>query len=202
MFIISMIGSSSSGKTYISQILAEYLKKNHDVLIINLDSFYKESTDSKNRINFDLPEKIDFDLLLKCLKELEIDNKTDKYPVYDFSTHKRVNYKTLEYKGKCIIIEGLFVLNNNILREKINLKIFIETDLDICLLRRIKRDINERSRTLESILYQYENHVKPSYIKYIFPYKNLCDIVIPNNSNNQEVLKIEKYINNYFTQCI
>lgn len=190
MLFISIAGSSSSGKTTLSKKIQDFLGKDN-CFILQMDNYYKSlnsDVDFKN-YNFDVPEAFNLHELINsitCLKN----QKPFNLPQYNFKTHKVDKYLQTEFYGKCVILEGIFALHSEVINKLCNIKIFVDTDLDICLLRRVKRDVHERGRTIDSILEQYEKFVKPSYYKYIMPQKQLADIIIPNGGENMIALNI------------
>lgn len=170
MFIISVGGISGSGKSS----LAEYINSQVQCNVISLDNFYKS-----NILNHDLPESFDFDLFYDSILKLINKGKTD-IPIYNFVTHKTEGYISIESK-KILIVEGIYVLYDKRIEELCNLKLYVDIDKDEALLRRIKRDILERGRTIDDIEYKYLNQVKPNIIKYQNNEKLKCDIIIPNH---------------------
>jgi len=145
--------------------------------------------------NFDSPEALDWDLLVSILKRLS-KSKTVDIPIYDFSTNSR-SEKTNQVHGSIsdvIILEGILVLYHPRVLEMLDMKIFVDTDSDTRLARRVVRDMKLRGRTLESILYQYENFVKPAYDNFILPTKKFSDIVIPRGANKVALDLIEQAI--------
>ncbi len=195
MFFIGIAGASSSGKTTLGKKIQEILGKDN-CFIVSQDNFYKglpENEDCSN-YNFDDPTAINFPMLKDFLSKI-ITQKPCKLPYYDFTNHKISHYRDIYFTGKCIILEGIFSFYDIEIRNKMNLKLFVDTDLDICLIRRIKRDTNERGRTLDSIITQYQRFVKPSYYKYITFEKQYSDIIIPNGGENIIAINmIKKYI--------
>ena len=190
MKIIGICGASSSGKTTISNNICKSIG-NNECLILSLDSFYKpppDNIDLKN-YNFDHPEAFNFELAFSCLKELMETGKT-QIPIYSFRTHSVVDFKLIKFNGKLIIFEGILSFHYKKIADLFDLKIFIETDLDLCLLRRIKRDTIERGRDTTSILEQYEKFVRPSLQKFILPSKLNANIIIPNGEVNLKAIDI------------
>jgi uridine kinase len=188
-FIIGVCGGSASGKTTVCAQIVKALA-NKRVVVISQDSFYRPLTKeekelaNKSDYNFDHPDAFDYELLEKTMKDLK-QGKNVKIPVYDFKTHSRLD-KEVEYVfgADVIILEGILLFNSKELREMMDMKIYVDTDADTRLVRRIRRDILERGRDLESILAQYERFVKPSYDDYISPTKKYADIIIPRGGAN------------------
>ena len=168
--VIIIYGVSGSGKTTCARMLNEMLC---DSVIISQDSYYKgEKNNSIN--NFDIPSAIDFDLLRDHMNDL-IKGKEVLTPKYDFSTHSRIGEEVV-YPSEYIILEGTLLGADRKLMELASCRIFCDTDIDICLLRRIDRDIRERGRDIVSIFQQYETQVKPSISEHIMKYSHLADI--------------------------
>lgn len=195
MLFIGIAGASSSGKTTLGKKIQELLGK-ENCFVISQDNFYKGLPNDViiDEYNFDHPEAIDFAKMKKFINDILV-NKTAKLPYYDFTQHKSTHNRIINFTGNCIILEGIFSLLDDELCNKMNLKIYVDTDLDICLTRRLKRDIEKRGRTLSSVLLQYEKFVKPAYHKYIIFEKQKSDIVIPNGGENMIANDmIKKYI--------
>ena len=182
--MISITGASSSGKTTIARKIAKEIGK-EKCYVLSQDNFYKSVPEDIDPItyNFDDPKAIDFDALIKVLTALK-NGTYAEIPNYCFKTHKRTGYSTIDFNGSCIILEGILTMCSISIIEMMDMKIFVDTDLDVCLMRRIKRDIGERGRDLDSVLKQYELFVKPAYHKYISTFRHKCDLVIPNHIEN------------------
>lgn len=196
--LIGINGPSSSGKTSISKELKKNIED--EVIIINQDMFYKnidEKIDIKE-YNFDEPSSFEMDNFIKLLKNIKNGEKKIKIPEYNYKISKRIKYNEINIeKNKIFIIDGIFLFNNKEIRDLLNIKIYIDTDLDICLIRRIERDVLERDRNIDSIIERYEKYVRYGYKKYIEPYKNYANIIIPNGKNNLEYLyKLVKILKN------
>lgn len=194
--IICIAGASGSGKTTFAKKLLAALPKNHTTLI-SQDSYYKDlshlTTEEKSKQNFDHPESLDFKLLKDQLINL-LKGKEVLQPSYDFNTHSRLESRTTLYPTKIIIVEGTLVLSEKSLLDLYDLKLYINLPQDICLERRINRDISERGRTKESVLKQYELTVKPMFEEFILPSKNNADYIIPGQSNDTYINDIVKEI--------
>ena len=185
MKIIGIAGGSGSGKTYFTNKLIKKIPDEIDV--IKLDSYYKDLShlDFKEREknNFDHPNSFEFDLLVSNLIDLDVHGQADT-PVYDYKNHIRKKGTYSLSKKKIIIIEGIYSLYNDDIRNKMNLKIFIDSTEKIRLKRRIERDISYRGRTKESILNQYYTDVKPMYDQLVFNTKKYADLILKNDESN------------------
>ncbi|XP_033043090.1 uridine-cytidine kinase-like 1 isoform X10 [Trachypithecus francoisi] len=187
-FAIGLGGGSASGKTTVARMIIEALDVPW-VVLLSMDSFYKVLTEQQqeqaahNNFNFDHPDAFDFDLIISTLKKLK-QGKSVKVPIYDFTTHSRKkDWKTL-YGANVIIFEGIMAFADKTLLELLDMKIFVDTDSDIRLVRRLRRDISERGRDIEGVIKQYNKFVKPSFDQYIQPTMRLADIVVPRGSGN------------------
>jgi uridine kinase len=187
--IIAIAGGSGSGK---STIMKEIAKQFPDsVTTISQDDYYKDlsylSEKERAQTNFDHPDSIEFSLLKEHLKSFKQGNSV-RVPCYDFSTHIRSGEK-LVLSSEIIIVEGLLLLTDSELRDLFDYKIFIETDADLRFIRRVQRDLLERSRTIENIIHQYEQAVRPMYISFVEPSKRFADLIIPWNNYNKTALQ-------------
>ncbi|XP_048205732.1 uridine-cytidine kinase-like 1 isoform X2 [Perognathus longimembris pacificus] len=187
-FAIGLGGGSASGKTTVARMIIEALDVPW-VVLLSMDSFYKVLTQqqqeqaARNNFNFDHPDAFDFDLIISTLKKLK-QGRSVQVPIYDFTTHSRKkDWKTL-YGANVIIFEGIMAFADKTLLELLDMKIFVDTDSDIRLVRRLRRDISERGRDIEGVIKQYNKFVKPAFDQYIQPTMRLADIVVPRGSGN------------------
>jgi len=188
VFIIGIAGGSGSGKTRLAKNVLKEIN-NKQVQAITVDSYYKDLShltfDERAKNNFDHPDAIDFDLLYHDLKSI-MDNKAISTPLYDYKTHTREKEKSNKIKNvKVIILEGILALYNSDIRNLMSMKIFVDTPSDVRLLRRIKRDVNKRARSIESVTEQYNNTVKPMFLKFVKPTKDYADLIVPNGGKNK-----------------
>jgi uridine kinase len=196
-FIIGVAGGSASGKTTVCQEIVSNLS-NKRVVIISQDSFYKSLGEEErklakeNRYDFDHPNAFDYEAFEETVRTVKSGtNKTVEIPIYDFKTHSRVVGKTEKLPpADVIIVEGILIFFTKELRELMDMKIFVDTDADVRLARRIRRDIKERGRDLEGVLTQYETFVKPSFDDYIMPTKKYADIIIPRGGANRVAIDL------------
>ncbi|HLV14917.1 MAG TPA: uridine kinase [Xanthomarina sp.] len=198
MLIIGIAGGTGCGKTTVVNQILDQLPEG-EVGVISQDSYYKDTShltmDERIKINFDHPRSIDFELLEAHLKELKKGN--DIYqPVYSFIKHNRTGDTILTHPRKVMIVEGILILTNPELREMFDIKIFVHTDSDERLIRRLRRDITERGRDIEEVLARYQNTLKPMHQQFIEPMKEYADIIIPNNKYNTVAVDIVKSIIN------
>ena len=184
--IIGLAGGTGSGKSTITDAIRIEVK--NQITLIPQDSYYKNfgllPIEKRNKINYDHPDSFDNQLLMEHLKLLKKNIPIQK-PIYDFKTHSRIDKTTLIKPSKIIIVEGILIFENEQLRKLMDIKIFVDTDADIRILRRIERDINERGRSLESVVLQYRNTVQPMHIEFVEPSKRYADIIIPEGGANK-----------------
>ena len=198
MLIIGITGGTGSGKTTVVNQIVKHLPDN-EVCVISQDSYYKAtdnlSYEERTKINFDHPRAIDFNLIVKHLKELK-SFKTIEQPVYSFVTHNRTENTVKTHPKKVIIVEGILIFNNEELRNLFDIKIFVHADTDERLIRRVRRDINERGRNIDEVLNRYQDTLKPMHRQFIEPTKNFADIIIPNDRYNTVAIDIVRTVIN------
>lgn len=185
MLTIGIAGGSGSGKSTITRLLVE--KFGNDVTVIRHDDYYKAHHnlpyEERAKLNYDCPEAFDTDLMAEHLALLR-QGKAIDCPVYDYMEHDRSDKIRRIEPNKVLIIDGILILAEESLRKLMDIKIFVDTDADIRILRRIKRDVNERRRTLDSVINQYIDTVKPMHEAYVEPSKKYADIIIPEGGYN------------------
>ncbi len=196
IFIIGIAGGTGSGKTTVVNQIVNELPPD-EVCIISQDSYYK-ATDNltyqeRSKINFDHPRAIDFELLVEHLAELR-ENKVIEQPIYSFVTHNRTKDTVKTHPRKVIIVEGILIFNNKLLRDLCDIKIFVHADADERLIRRVKRDISERGRDINEVLTRYQNTLKPMHEEFIEPTKSYADIIIPNDRYNTVAIDIVRTV--------
>lgn len=198
MLIIGIAGGTGCGKTTVVNTLINELPEG-EVVVISQDSYYKDTShlsyDERVKINFDHPRSIDFELLVKHLKDLK-NNIPIEQPVYSFVKHNRTGDTILTKPRKVVIVEGILILTNPEIRDLFDIKIFVHADSDERLIRRLKRDITERGRDIDEVLNRYQTTLKPMHQQFIEPMKEYADIIIPNNKYNTVAVDIVKTIIN------
>lgn len=193
-YIIGVAGNSGSGKTSVSQKIIQELNQPWTVLL-SFDNFYKPLTKEEsikafnNEWDFDTPKSLDLDLLYEKAKSLKRGEKTE-IPVYSFTKHQRTEKTTTIYGANVIIIEGIYALYDQRLLDLMDIKIYVDTDLDICLARRLTRDILHRGRDLGGAMKQWETFVKPNAVRYVNPTMNNADLIIPRGLENNTAINI------------
>ena len=198
MLIIGLAGGTGCGKTTVVEQIIDQLP-DEEVGVISQDSYYNDLShlnyEERAEINFDHPRAIDFDLLMEHLRLLK-DGKPIEQPVYSFKEHNRTTETILTYPTKVMIVEGILIMTNPDVRSMFDIKIFVHADSDERLIRRLKRDINERGRDLNEVLNRYQNTLKPMHDQFIEPTKEYADIIIPNNKYNTVAIDIVRTIIN------
>ncbi len=192
--IIGIAGPSGSGKSLLANTIVGELGSNQ-VAVISEDSYYKDRWDlpfeERAKINFDHPEAFDHSLLSQHLSDLQ-DGKSVAIPLYDHKQHLRREETKVIGQHAIIVLEGILLLVEPNLRKSMDIRIYIDTPLDICLLRRLRRDIVERKRSIESVLQQYEETVRPMYLQFIEPSKRYADIIVPRGGENRIAIDLIK----------
>ncbi len=192
MLIIGIAGGTGSGKTTVVRKIMEQLPEG-EVAILPQDSYYKDSRHlplvERQKINFDHPNAIEWELLIEHLKELKA-GRTVEMPQYSYLTCTRSEETVKVRPRDVIIVEGILILGNKELRDLMNLKVFVHADADDRLSRVIQRDIMERGRTVEKVLQRYDDTVKPSHLQFIEPTKRYADLIVPQGGNNHIAINI------------
>ncbi len=185
--IIGIAGGSASGKTSIAKIVYDAFDDEKNVVIIRQDDYYKDQShltmEERVLTNYDHPLAFDNDLLIHDLQQL-LNRQTIKKPIYDFVHHTRSETYEIIQPCDVIILEGLFVLEDEKLRDLLDIKVFVDTDADIRFIRRLKRDVEKRGRTIQSVIDQYTTTVKPMHEMFVEPSKKYAHIIIPEGSHN------------------
>lgn len=196
--IIGIAGGSGSGKTTLSENLQKKFKD--DILLLSHDFYYKPhdelSFEERKQLNYDHPNAFDTDLLVKHLKLLK-EGKSIEHPVYSFVEHNREKYTIGVEPKKIIIVEGILIFENKPLVDMMDIKIYVDTDSDIRFIRRLVRDVSERGRTIDSVISQYCNTVKPMHEQFVEYSKKNANIIVPEGGNNKIALDmITQHIKN------
>ena len=185
--IIGIAGGSASGKTSISRRLKKQFDNERSVLIIRQDDYYKDQSDKpmeeRIKTNYDHQFAFDNDLLLEHIQKLSAGETVEK-PTYDFVNHTRSDVTETCYPCDVLILEGLFVLEDENIRSLLDIKIFVDTDADVRFIRRLIRDVKERGREVDNIVSQYLDTVRPMHEQFIEPSKRYADIIIPEGGHN------------------
>lgn len=197
--VIGVAGGSGSGKTTISQAIVDQIGRDR-VALIEHDSYYREYPslpfEERARINFDHPDSLETELLVAHLRELLAGRPIEK-PLYDFTIHARRPETVRVEPRPAIVVDGILVLVEKELRELMDLKIYVDTDADLRILRRLQRDIEERGRTLASVVEQYLTTVRPMHLQFVEPSKRYADIIIPEGYNRSAVATVMGMVREY-----
>ncbi|KHD86825.1 uridine kinase [Heyndrickxia ginsengihumi] len=190
--VIGVAGGSGSGKTSVTNTIYETLK-DHSILVLEQDYYYKDQShlpfEERLKTNYDHPFAFDNDLLIEHLGQLLQYEPIEK-PVYDYSRHTR-SEQTIHVEPKdVIILEGILVLDDERLRNLMDIKIYVDTDADLRIIRRLLRDIEERGRTIQSVIDQYTNVVRPMHNQFIEPTKRYADVIIPEGGHNHVAIDL------------
>ena len=197
--VIGVAGGSGSGKTTLLKNIIQAFGP--AITVLSHDNYYKRhdemTYEERCKLNYDEPAALETDLMVRQLEQLK-NGQEILCPVYDFTVHNRSDETLLIKPERVIIVEGILIFENKALRDLMDIKIFVDADADIRICRRIKRDVNKRGRSLESVITQYQETVKPMHEKYVEPSKKFADIVVPEGGKNLVALAmIQGYISRY-----
>ncbi len=191
IMVIGIAGGTGSGKTTITRRLIE--RFGEDVSVIHHDNYYKAHHDmpyeERTLLNYDHPDAFDTDMLIEHLKLLK-QGQTVQCPVYDYSIHDRTDRTVTIRPTRVIIVEGILIFESRELCEQMDIKIFVDTDADVRILRRLERDVKERGRSIDSVINQYLGTVKPMHEKYVEPSKKMADIIVLEGGRNSVALDL------------
>ena len=185
ILVVGIAGGSGSGKTTLMNNIVSRFSE--DITVLSHDSYYRRHDDmtyeERCQLNYDEPAALETELMVRHLDSLRNGESID-CPVYDFTVHNRSDATQRIEPSRIIIVEGILIFENEALRDLMDIRIFVDTDADIRLCRRVKRDVNKRGRSLESVLQQYQQTVKPMYEKYVEPSKKYAHILVPEGGKN------------------
>ena len=191
VIVIGIAGGTGSGKsTMIDKIKEEF----HDnITLLSHDFYYKRhdelTYEERTKLNYDHPDSIETELMIEHIRQL-CQWKSIERPVYDFTIHNRVDETVEVHPSKVVVVEGILIFENQELRDLCDIKVFIDTDADVRILRRILRDVSERGRTLDSVITQYLTTVKPMHEQFVEPSKKYADIIVPEGGYNRVALEM------------
>ena len=190
--IVGIAGGTGSGKTTVAKNIVRTLPQGSCVLLEH-DGYYRSyghlPPEERAKVNFDHPDSLETDLLMAHILELKRGNAIEK-PIYDYVTHMRSSETVHVEPVPIVVVEGILIFTHERLRELFDLKIFVDTDADLRVLRRLQRDVAERGRTVESVISQYHATVRPMHLKFVEPSKRWADIIIPQGGHNQIALDL------------
>ncbi len=191
-FLVGVAGGSGSGKTTVAERLAGLVGV-PELALLRLDAYYRDRNhlpgDERAAINYDHPDAFDWPLLLDHVDAL-LDGHAVQVPVYDFATYLRLPDRVEVAPARIVVVEGILVLYEPELRERFDLKVFVDTEADVRFIRRLERDVNERQRSTESVVEQYLTTVRPSHEQFIEPSKRHADVIVPHGGMNAPALDV------------
>lgn len=191
-FLLGVAGGSGSGKTTVAERLAGLIGGT-DLALVRLDAYYRDRNhlpfEERAAINYDHPDAFDWPLLLDHVQAL-LDGLEVQVPVYDFATYERLPERVVLRPARVIVVEGILVLYEPELRERFDLRVFVDTDADVRFIRRLERDVAERERSPESVIEQYLATVRPSHEQFIEPSKRYADVIVPHGGMNAPALDV------------
>ena len=191
VIVIGIAGGTGSGKSTMIQKIKEEFHDN--ITILSHDFYYKRhdqlTYEERTQLNYDHPDAIETDLMIEHVRQLR-QWKSVRRPVYDFTIHNRVDETVEVHPAKVVVVEGILIFENRELRDLCDIKVFIDTDADVRILRRILRDVSERGRTLDSVITQYLTTVKPMHEQFVEPSKKYADIIVPEGGYNRVALEM------------
>lgn len=186
VIVIGVAGGTGSGKTTVSHAILDRVGRER-IVYMQHDSYYRDRSDlsfeERTRQNYDHPDSLENELLIQHIHALR-SNRTARIPVYDFATHLRSKETRLVEPRPVVLLEGILIFADKALRELMDVKIFVDTDSDLRFIRRLKRDISERGRTMESVFQQYLDTVRPMHLEFVEPSKRYADVIIPEGGFN------------------
>ncbi len=190
--IIGVAGGTGSGKTTVAQTIVERVGRER-IAWVQHDAYYRDQSgkpfEERSRVNYDHPDSLETELLIAQLKQLR-SGQAIEAPVYDFATHTRKRETRHIDPRSIILVEGILILSDPALRQLFDVKIFVDTDADLRLIRRLQRDMAERGRTFESVITQYTETVRPMHLEFVEPSKRYADVIIPEGGFNLVALEM------------
>lgn len=191
--IIGIAGGTASGKTTVARRLKSLTESYGSVIAMRLDDYYKDlkhlTLEERRRVNFDHPDAYDFDLFISDLKKI-MNGETIKKPVYDFVNSIRSDKTEIVKPANIIIVEGIMIFTNEELLKLFDMKVYVDTPDDIRFIRRLRRDIEDRGRTIDSVINQYLTTVRPMHLTFVEPSKRKADIIVPEGGKNEVAIDI------------
>lgn len=191
-FVIGVAGGSGSGKTTVARNVLELVGRDRVAHLLH-DHYYRDlahlSLEERSKVNFDHPDSLDNELFAQHLEDL-VAGRPVECPVYDFKTHRRTPETTSIFPRQVILVEGILIFADPRLRNMMDLRVFVDTDADLRVLRRIERDVAERGRTLDSVIVQYLDTVRPMHNEFVAPSKKYANLVIPEGGMNQVAIDV------------
>ncbi|MEZ4557033.1 MAG: uridine kinase [Caldilineaceae bacterium] len=190
--VIGVAGGSGSGKTTVSTRIQEIVGRTH-ITYIQHDHYYRDRPDlsraERAKVNYDHPDSLETPLMVEHLRTLRAGQPVDA-PLYNFATHRRMEETQRLEPARVILVEGILIFVEPALRELLDMRIFVDTDADLRFIRRLQRDINERGRSLDSVINQYLETVRPMHLEFVEPSKRYADIIVPAGGHNRVAMEM------------
>jgi uridine kinase len=191
-FLLGVAGGSGSGKTTVAERLAGFVG-GHDLALLRLDAYYRDRNhlplEERASINYDHPDAFDWALFLDHVQALA-DGLEVQVPVYDFATYLRLPDRVTVAPARIVVVEGILVLYEPELRDRLDLRVYVDADADVRFIRRLRRDISERQRSTESVIEQYLATVRPSHLQFVEPSKRYADVIVPHGGRNAPAVEV------------
>lgn len=191
-FVIGVAGGSGSGKTTVSTRIREVVGQEH-IVYLQHDNYYRDqdhlSFEERSKSNYDHPDSLETDLLAAHLRALRAGDPVE-VPIYNFATHRRMAETQRVEPSQIVMVEGILIFTEPALRDLFDMRIFVDTDADIRFIRRVRRDMNERGRSLDSIISQYIATVRPMHLEFVEPSKRYADIIVPAGGHNRVAMEM------------
>jgi len=190
--VFGVAGGTASGKTTVARAILEAVGASQ-IAYLPHDAYYKDmshlSLEERAHLNFDHPNSLESKLLVKHIKQL-LEGKDVHVPVYDFTKHRRTDETVLVEPSPIVLVDGILIFTRRKLRELMDIKVYVDTDPDVRFIRRLQRDIHDRGRSLESVVSQYMDTVRPMHLKFVEPSKRYSDVIIPNGGLNRVAMEM------------
>jgi uridine kinase len=190
--IIGVAGGTASGKTTVSDVILERVGR-HRIAYIQHDSYYRDLShlplEERRKLNFDHPDALETELLVAHLRQLQAGELVE-VPTYDFTTYQRRSETRRVESHRVILVEGLLIFVDRELRDMMDIKLYVDTDADLRFIRRLQRDIQERGRSMESVIHQYLTTVRPMHLEFVEPSKRYADVIIPAGGYNKTAIEM------------
>ena len=191
-FLLGVAGGSGSGKTTVAERLASFVG-GRDLALLRLDAYYRDRNhlplEERASINYDHPDAFDWALFLDHVQALS-DGLEVQVPVYDFATYLRLPDRVTVAPARIVVVEGILVLYEPELRDRLDLRVYVDADADVRFIRRLRRDISERQRSTESVIEQYLATVRPSHLQFVEPSKRYADVIVPHGGRNAPAVEV------------
>lgn len=191
-FVIGVAGGSGSGKTTVSTYIQDVVGSDH-ITYLQHDDYYRDNPQlqlkERERVNYDHPESLETSLLVEHLQALR-NNEPVRVPMYNFATHRRMEESRRVQPNRVILVEGILIFVEPDLRALMDMRIFVDTDADLRFIRRLKRDMHERGRSLDSVIEQYTKTVRPMHLEFVEPSKRYADIIVPAGGHNRVAMEM------------